>query len=197
MFDRTDQYVQTLVSLGITANQFLLCHLLYEDQEEEINAPQRKRAVANIYKYGQKNKWVRREIEDLLSKGYLVDNNSHKSWDKKDPALFSVTPLFVSKVYTSLDKFWEIWEIYPKTIPSFDGRGSIKLKMCDPEELEEKYNAIVKTKSLHKEIKELVLWAIDNNQMNMGIEKFIKSRGWSTLRELKEQYNDDNMRVAR
>lgn len=195
MFSSTKQYVDLLCGLNITANQFLLCHLLYDDYQEDVVGARKKVSITYLYRYLKDSKrvWKRDEIDDLIERGYLIDN----SRGKMSPDMLEVTEKFINQVYASLGRFKEFWDSYPKTMPAIQGGGHIKLKACDPDELQEVYDKIVKTNKLHNEILDLVKWADKNNQLNIGIEKFVKSRMWETLAELKERYSEDNMRVAR
>ena len=201
MFNNVNLYVQTLISLDITANQFLLCHLLYTDQKEngKYVTPGLKSTspIANLYKYCNSNhrKWTKEEIEDLIDKEYLINNNRE---DRLDADLLDVTDKFKHRVYASVNRFEELWEVYPAVVKSFDNsKQGVKLKVCDPDEMQDLYNRIVKTNKLHKHIIFLVEWAKKNNQLNVSLANFIKSRHWETLEELYKEYGSDNMRVAR
>jgi len=196
MFNNTTLYVSVLCELDITANQFLLCHLLYQDTLEAAISPRNKKAVSNLFRYSEKKErqWTKFEIDDLVDRGYLIDKSSR---GKRSADLLEVTDKFISMVYAPPRRFQELWEIYPKTMPSFDGGSShVKLKVCDPDELEETYNKLVKTNKLHDHIIDLTKWAIRNHQLNIGIANFVKSRHWETLEELRLKYAEDNMRVA-
>ena len=197
MFNETNLYVEVLSELNLTANQFLLCHLLYDDFLEDTKGTRNKKAISALFKYAaEKHRaWKTEELDDLIEKGFLVNRNPP---NKKDPDLLEVTEKFINLVYGTKRRFYEIWEIYPKIIPSFGTAGDyIKLKVCDPEELEEIYNKVVKTNKLHDHVMDILKWAIRNNQINVSIVNFVRSRHWETLEELQKIYKEDNMQIAR
>lgn len=197
MFYNPNHFVEVLCELNITANQFLLCHLLYWDNREEFRSSTHKKSLASLYKYASSKtrRWKTTEVDDLIEKGYLKELNTS---GPRSADMMEVDPSFITKVYASYPQFEEFWDLYPKVMASFDGsRGSIKLKMCDKDELEKSYLRLVTTKKLHNNIMELLKWGINNHQINMGIEKFVKSRQWETLEDLQAEYADDNMRIAR
>src|SRR5690606_14112788 len=93
--DDLDDYVDILVKLQITANQFLLCYCLYFDKlyrSKGILLNRNKdsaRPVALIIKYSEMvsnpnhlegKAWTKVEIQSLVNKGYLRNSNAPGEW---------------------------------------------------------------------------------------------------------------------
>lgn len=202
MFNDVSKYVETLCGLDITANQFLLCYLLYVDEKKDGKYIRKGEALANLYKYASHNKgsikWTREEIRDLCDKGYLEDPHYHA--DKTWPDHLIVRNEFKDKVFASKTRFQQFNELYPALIPNFNNPNGpkIKLKVCDIDEIEELYDKKVKSKAHHEMILEVVKWAKDNNQLNTSMENFVRGNLWQTYKqEMLDYKQSTNMSVAR
>lgn len=202
MFVDINEYVNLLNRLKITANQFLLCYLLLTDQKLEDETGKlayikKGTGMANLYKYATQNStWSKLEIEDLVTKGYLLDKNNT---DKHYPDYLIVTEKFINQVFKRSNAFQEFWEAYPSFVPNFNHPNGpkVKLKITDPDELEKLYNSKVRSLAEHDMVLEVVHWARDNNQLNISIENFVKSRHWLDLHKEMQRYgNVTNMRFG-
>lgn len=198
MFVDVDEYVEVMSDLGISANQFLLCYLLHADQRVDGKLVPKGANMSNFYKYTSKAcKWTQSEVDDLIAKGYVIDRG--RPSDKTHPDYLIVTDEFVNKVFITRNKFKEFWDAYPFIVPNFNNpRGpAIKLKTGDMEELADLYTRKVKTQALHNKILELLEWGIENNHVNMSMERFIKSQLWETLEYLRNNEDtSDNFHVV-
>lgn len=196
MFIDEKLYVDLLCQLKISANQFLLCHLLHLDERDIRNGFDRT-AASLIYKHGEHNqRWSKAEITDLIEKQYLIDKSRKNKIE--DPALLEVTDKFKSMVYEREDRFQEIWELYPFSIPNFTHPSlpRIKLKICDKDAMSELYNKAVTTKASHLVVLETLRWAVENNQINFNLENFVKSRAWEGLIVDRKRYTGGNMTLG-
>jgi hypothetical protein len=202
MFVDINEYVECLNRLKITANQFLLCYLLFTDQKVEVSPNKyayikKGTGMANLYKYASQNtKWTSEEIQDLVSKNYIKDKNVAGSIY---PDYLEITEEFSEKVFIKSNLFSEFWEAYPPLVPNFNHPNGpkIKLKICDPDELEKLYIKKVVTIAEHKLLMEVLLWAKENNQLNINIENFVKSNHWRDLKSEMDKYvNTTNMRLG-
>lgn len=199
MFIDVNQYVHVLCTMNITANQFLLCYLLYTDQKVDNKYVRKGVAIANLYKYASFNKrslaWTKEEVRDLVDKGYLVDPHYRK--DDTLPDLLVVTDKFIELVFAKTDRFEEFWEAYPKLIDNFRSANGpkIKLKVCDKDKMKEIYLTKVKSKTLHNKIMEVVRWGKASEKLNVSLENFIRSHQWEVLMdEMEEDFT--NIRAA-
>jgi hypothetical protein len=202
MFVDINEYVHCLNRLKITANQFLLCYLLFTDQKVEISPNKyayvkKGTGMANLYKYASQNtKWTKEEIDDLVAKGYLFNKNNASDIY---PDYLIVTELFEKEIFIRSNAFREFWDAYPPLVPNFNHPNGpkIKLKICDPDELEKLYIKKVATVAEHKLLMEVLFWAKENNQVNINIENFVKSNHWRDLKSEMERYNNStNMRLG-
>lgn len=180
-----EQYINFLLKYKITPNQFLLCYLLYWDRKEQEMAQEEglKRAFVWVYKYHEgvksiygKKGWTTEEINDLIEKG-IVRRYSKAS--DIYPDQLEVTDKFVIAMNTR-DNFAELWETYPAFHENFDDpRGpKVRLKTANYDQLERIYMRAIRTASEHIEVMKVLRWCIDNNALNIGIEKWITSRQW-------------------
>lgn len=200
MFISIDKYVDTLYRLNISANQFLLCYLLYVDEKVDGKYIQKGKGLANLYKYSSKKdiKWSKEEVKNLVDKGFLEDPHYNK--DLTYPDHLVVTDKFVSAIFAAKSRFDQFNEVYPNLIDNFNNPNGpmIKLKVCDIDEMETLYNRKVKTKMLHEEILEIVEWAKENKQLNTSMENFIRGNLWLTYKEEMSKFNHQmNMRAAK
>lgn len=186
MFDDLTTHVHIMTKLGINANQYLLCILLYCDDRKNGKFIKAGANIANLYKYAESTHWQPKEIADLIDKGLIVDKNRPGSQRSAD--LLEITPLFEEQVFASISRFNQLWAEYPIIMTTFEGKR-LMLKACDKDELEEIYLKRVRTKAKHEKILELVRWGRENKQLFLSIEKFVKGNGWEILEELKKEYS--------
>lgn len=195
MVDNFDNLVDTLVELKINANQFLLCSLLLTDKKQNGKFSKNKTALANVYKYAYFIKWNKSDIEDLVEKGYLKSYNSSNVFDAD---LMEVTPKLEKAIFASKSRFQQLLDLYPKTLPNFNGTGMWKTTACDIDALEEVYNKIVKTQATHDKIMKLTRWAVENNQLSTNLDNYVRGRCWMALEDIQEKYTtQDNMNIAK
>lgn len=195
MFIDLNQYVHVLTELKITANQFLLCYLLYTDEKTDGKYEKKGKSIANLYKYATISApWTKSEVRDLVDKGYLIDPH-YKNPNDTYPDQLKVTDKFCRLIFTLPTAFDELNKLFPFTVANFVNPTGprIKLKVCDLYVMKELYHSKVKTIIKHKEVLSLVQWAIDNGELNFNFENFIRGELWNTLRELRNNSNENNI----
>lgn len=161
-----DKYVKFLVKNDITEKQFLVMYLAYS---------KRKDLVA-IYKdrFNVQGKLLSPKDEEVLvNKGFLQYlPNGATSLTKK------FINLFVDKDLATE----EIFEIYPVSTNK-DGIA-IPLKAMDRSVFANLYiTAIMGSIEEHEEVKQDIEYAIKQGLLNIGIEKFVKSKYWLGIRK--------------
>lgn len=83
----------------------------------------------------------------------------------------------------------QLFDIYPRTIRIND--SSFLGKNVSAEEIGELYiRNINNCEKKHQEILELIEWGKNNNNIGVGLKKFVEIKYWETLQELKEGGND-------
>lgn len=195
------KFVRFLGQHGITAHEFMLPYMLYLDEKVNINGtvkypndPSQGRPIANLYRYTEQSRgWTPSEVRNLESKGLIINNNRVEDGRKiSQPDMMSVTDLFRDTIFAPETRWEEFVEAYPTTVPNFHDprKPEIPLMMVgEPgawEALEKFYNKMVKTKVLHEQIIDLVNWASGEGYINMNISKFVASKHWVVLKQLRE-----------
>lgn len=167
-----EKLVEFLAFRKITANQYLLCHLLYLGKHELL-----KKYVAD------KNlQFEAQEVSDLISKGYL-----EKLFDDNSQFSYMVTDKFARHLFVDDEEAGqEIWDTYPKIL-KIDGVIQ-STRSCDKDDvLQTYYNRIKGSKEKHQFVMQMLHRYVDlvkSHQMNsMGIEKWIKGENWDVVAE--------------
>jgi hypothetical protein len=159
----------------MTPNQFMFCYMkhTYHIGGEKLL----KRYFENVKRFQGE------EIKDLIKRGYVEDFNEPGK-DFMDSYL--ITPKFVKAVFIDTDEAGEeLWNTYPAYLMINSVR--VAARSCDKEEIIERYAKIIKNNiKKHKEIIELLKKAIKRGEINMGIEKWVKSEQWEILKGVKE-----------
>lgn len=166
-----DQYMNFITTHEITQEQYLLLYFLKEERGDLIQ----------LYKkhYPQEDGTMigRPLIKDLVDKGFLLSNNKIFSLSKKILKTF-VTP------EVAVD---EIYDTYPSFIESDKG-VPIPLNSMDKRVFKEIYiPKIMGNVAEHKEVIEDIKYAITNNLIRIGINKFLVSEQWKSFRKLRKQ----------
>jgi hypothetical protein len=93
----------------------------------------------------------------------------------------------VNNALETLEAFDELFQAYPAHI-SVQGE-LVSGRSSDYDTMAAKYAEVLARKGTppHEEILDLVLWAKANNRITMGLQKFIASREWLGLAELRDQ----------
>lgn len=168
MISSAQEYVDFLCKHNLSGDQFLFCCLIYE------------RRYSLIYKlFNERNGIFQGEIDDLIARGYLIDNNTGI---ESHPDMYQVTEKFTKDLYGDEMEMWEeLINTYPMFI--FIDQKRIPAQSCDLDELRKVYFSKVKSVRRHKEIITLLKKAIDMDMVSMGIEKWIKSSQWRAVEQ--------------
>lgn len=193
------QMVDIMVTFDITAKQFLLLFILETDKLEEKGQIEGSKgsAIANVYRLAELEKWSFAEIDDLVEKELLIDNNANPVGSERPayPDFYKVSDKFIGSVMIQMTNFEELWALYPGFCDNFqDYRGpKVPLKAVDYEEVERLYMRSVHTKAKHTVVMKILQWAIDTTQVNMSIQKYVSSRMWDQHAQLRREKVDSSM----
>lgn len=209
MITNLSKFVAFLGEHNITAHEFMLPYMLYLDEQVNINGvvkypndPSEGRPIATLYQYSEQCRgWSPSEIARLEEAGLLENDNpttvgSGGAEKPVSPDLMRPTQLFRDTIFAPMDRWEEFVQAYPVTVPNFHdpSKPEIPLQMVgDPgawEALEDFYNKRVRSKVLHEEILDLLEWGKQNGYINMNISKFVSSRHWETLKQLRAKKGD-------
>jgi len=125
------------------------------------------------------------ELADLLERDIIIDLNSPGSKVFYD--YFEINPnyqnLFSLKVVPWVS---EIVDMYPRFF-YMEGRRYNAVTVGAEEVAESYIKAIDNNPEMHKEVYELTKWAIDNDCIKMGVEKYIKTKHWLSIKMMRSE----------
>ncbi len=161
-----DAYVKFLIEHKLTQNQYLLLHLVHKQRPDLIKEYKQAFPSDDTTMIGQYF------VDDLFRKGFL---------DRKGDGTIVVSTKFLeifTNKHTASD---EIFEIYP-THWSKDG-VSIPLSAMDRNVFANLYDKAISSSVLeHLEVVKDIKYAIQENLLGIGIDKFVKSKYWLIIR---------------
>ena len=176
----TEKLVGFLSSRKMSANQYLLCHLLYMEEHD---------LLATLVK-DDKLKFTKKEVDDLIENGYLVKLHGDNSQFS-----FMVTDKFSRAIFVDNEEAGEqLWSTYPKVL---DIEGVMQsTRTCDKDDiLEVYYKRIRGSKKKHEFVMQMLNRYVDlvkTRKMNaMGIEKWVKGENWDVVAELVHVETDE------
>lgn len=180
MIYNIEEFLDFLCDKKIDANEYLLCMLLYYNDEGMIEKFKNRFRIFEP----ERGKYIKSMLENLIALGYVDDFNDVRDGLKYyDVNLLMVTPKFTQEfLIDKEDAAEELWKAYPKRM--FIDR-MVPARSMDYDEFVKKYNSIIKgNKKLHKKILNILEnYKKSHDYPEMGIEKFLGSRHWETLEE--------------
>lgn len=174
MFIEIERYIGFITKHKITQSQFLFLYLL-----------QRKRYdLCKTYRDAfpsEDGTLIGKHLRDeLLERGFIdkLDENevmtSYRVADK-------FRTLFIDKFEAAK----EIKDMYP-SFATMDGKN-YPLKLVDTYEIQNLYGERIGYEvAEHDEVKKDLAYGIDNNLIKFGLDKFIRSEFWHSLREMRK-----------
>lgn len=176
----TEKLVGFLASRKMTANQYLLCHLLYMGEHD---------LLATLVK-NDKLKFTKKEVDDLIKNGYV-----EKLFGDTSQFSFIATDKFSRALFVDSEEAGQqLWDTYPKVL---DIEGVMQsTRTCDKDDvLEVYYKRIKGSKKKHEYVMQMLNHYVDlvkSRKMNaMGIEKWIKGENWDVVAELVDVQVDE------
>ena len=166
-----DVYVDYLINNNLTQSQFLLLHLIYKKRYDLVikykkNFPYSDEDSSMIGSY---------LTNELITRGFLVQ-------DKK--GIFKVGNKFLETFGNKHTMTDEIFELYPSTM---ELNGSIiPLSAMDRNVFANLYDEMIQSSLLeHLEVIKDIEFAIEQGLLKLGIDKFLKSKYWLTIRKIR------------
>lgn len=126
------------------------------------------------------------DLAHLIGNGLIEDYNKP---NEQFADAYAPTMKFI-KVYRGKAEEWfeEIWIMFPTRIEM--NNSWFNAKSVGVEELAGEYRKVVgSNETKHKQIKQALQRAIDNDVITMGIEKWIKSKQWLVVDDLVDDKN--------
>lgn len=186
LLDNPENYIDFLCKNKLKTNQFLLLYLLYTEKMVKHGSTLKFTRGGLIYKWSNEGAgWTKDEIRDLVNKEYVISLSEDFAFDQ-----LILTNKFGDLMFINGGQaFEELLELYPDTF--MVNSTKVFTKTVDLEEMEKFYvKAIKHSQNKHQEVKELLLYAVDKNLINMKIDKFISGKVWESIKKIKEAEND-------
>jgi hypothetical protein len=190
LYEIDKETIDFLCKHKITFNQFAICLLIYKkDTATIIRINEEIGVIGNYLIHKGVNsvgkKLFKTELDDLIDRGFIT----HVFVDKRDE--YSLDNYIVNDKFKEGfldeegDMFEELWQAYPKMM--YINGIEYPSKTGDYEELKEKYIRLIKnSKRRHKEVlSKLEIHKSLNRYAFMGIEKYIGSRQWENVEDVK------------
>jgi len=168
-----DQYIEFIIEHELTPKQYLLLHLLKDERVDLI------KKYKKAYPTKEGSMISKLEIKDLVTKGFLYKTEKGFRLSEKILNIFITPEVAVNQIYS----------LYPAFIESDKG-VSIPLNSMDKRIFKEIYIPKIMGNIIeHKEVLKDIQYAIDNNLIRIGINKFLTSEQWLSFRKLRKQEN--------
>lgn len=140
-------------------------------------------SYAMSHQFEQEIKFNYEEITDLVGRGFVLDFSNGK------PATldhYEIHPNFVNHFQLAIYGMpQELFDAYPKFFIGKEGQKFIG-RSAGPEEIAVSYiKGIGNKEEEHRKVLEDVAWAVKNNAINVGLDKFVKTRYWEAIREIR------------
>jgi len=170
-----DEYVNFIVDNNLTQEQVLLLHLLYYDRADLI------------IKYKKKYPTE----EGAMISSYLLNDLVYKGFIIKSKNSLSIGDEFL-KIFVDGTKATEqIFNVYPSFVTSDTG-VQIPMKSMDRNLFEQIYiPKILGSTKEHDEIIKDIKYGIENDLLRMGINKFLTSEHWKSIRQVRLADKED------
>lgn len=168
-----DEYINFLTKYELSPEQYLLLVLLKDGRGDLIQK------YKQSFPLEEGTMIPRLQIKDLIDKGFLIKS------DKKFKLSSKLLEIFVTPE-KAVD---EIYDLYPPFMES-DVGVSIPLTSMDRNIFKEIYIPKIKGSYIeHIEVLKDLQYAIDNNLIKVGINKFVTSNQWKAFRKLRQPEN--------
>lgn len=180
----------------ISAEQFMYCLLLYNDKRHNRIQGTSKisRPLSQLYKYHTNIRpFPKKDLLDLIDKKLVESNGKVLVPDALD-----VTDKFIKEYLGDKFKFDELYQDYPSTVANFNHPGGTRIPlktMKNYTDTKNTYNSFVRTYKLHERIIDVVKWGKDSDNINMSLERFVSSKGWEYLFQLRDEKITDNHEI--
>lgn len=181
--------INLLQDLKLTPKQLLFIKLIYQPTPEA-----RKINTGLIYRFQKLCPLSSQELIDLITRDIILDSNEigNMYYDQ-----YELNPKFLKNFAVKTVNFiGQLRDIYPQRF-EVNGKNYNGID-CDPADYAKDYlEAIGNDYDEHERVKEDLLWAKNNNKINMGFKKFIVGRYWLLFREDKNKPGNNFISNAR
>jgi len=161
-----DEYVEFLIKHDLTQDQLLFLLLLYYNRVDLI----------------KKYKQTFPNDEGTMISKYLINKLEEKGFIRRSEEGLFLEEKFTNVFVNERESVNEIYDLYPAFALSDKG-VNIPLKSMDKRIFGEIYIGKIQGSSKeHKEVIKDITYGIDNDLLRMGINKFLVSEHWKSIR---------------
>jgi hypothetical protein len=174
----------------ITPKQLMFIKMLVKDPSLD-DALWRRQSYALSMEFNDLCPLTSDELADLISREILIDYSGIGGSIEID--YLEIHPKFKSKFMLKVTPLSsELFEEYP---PCFKNDGVIyNARTASAQEIAPAYmRAIAKSTDEHEKILDDLRWAVKNNVLKIGLDKFVKSRYWEVIRDMRKNYNSSTI----
>lgn len=174
-----EEYVRFICKHRITQRQYLFLILVYYKRFDLVAEYKKVFPIIEKKNYDQQRMLDEDEKNQLIEMGFLSIKK-----DSKELNPYIIGEKFAELFIDSLVAIEELYYVYPK----FSHKGNFPLLTMSIEDAEIKYiNRIGGSRTEHKEILKDIEYGVINNLLDIGVQKFIDSEYWNSLRTLRLQ----------
>lgn len=173
------------IEFKLNPAQLMFVKMLVPDFSVE-QAERRKNNYALALKYQNELKGLSPDnLSDLIARDIILD---HNDYGRNLYDYYEINPKFYHKfalkIYPIVN---ELHDAYPAIFTNAAGREFIA-KNCSVKEISVDYlRAINKDPAEHALVMEDLKWAKENKAINIGLKKFVQTKYWLAIRELKRK----------
>jgi hypothetical protein len=177
MIASLEDYVGFLCKHNMSADQFLFCCLIHEGK------------FPLIYQlFNERGGFDKDELANLEERGYVINTNKA---NETYADMYEVTELFRNEIYGEKYSMWkEFTDTYPKYI-SIENRR-LPAQSTDLDALQSVYlNKTKRSIKQHKKIMDILKYAVENDHINMGIDKWVRGEQWKAVESIMEEKSNE------
>lgn len=177
-----DRYMDFLEKHKLTEGQFMLLYCLYLKRYDIIQRYKELFPTNATLPINVRSVLPEKDLDDLLERKYLTKKGKANS-----AANFFITKKFSNSFITNYEAADELLNAYPSFMER-PGGGKISLTLMNNNDLIESYaKSINFSAAEHKEVIKDLKYAVSENLIHYGIEKFVTSKQWNKIRPLRLQ----------
>ena len=184
MLFNVEEDLKLCQELKLTARQLMFVKILYRDPKLDAKEWRLKSYEMSL-RFQDLSPLTEDELTDMVERDIIIDLNT--SGGKVYYDCFEINPKYKKKFSMNIVSWVsELFDVYPKFF-YMEGRRFNAITTSEDDIAEYYLKAIGKRRETHEEVISLTKTAAEDSMITMGIEKFIKTKHWLSLRVLKQE----------
>tara|TARA_R100001463_G_scaffold11977_3_gene33124 strand:+ start:1263 stop:1850 length:588 start_codon:yes stop_codon:yes gene_type:complete len=184
MLFNVEEDLKLCQELKLTARQLMFVKILYRDPKLDAKEWRLKSYEMSL-RFQDLSPLTEDELTDMVERDIIIDLNT--SGGKVYYDCFEINPKYKKKFSMNIVSWVsELFDVYPKFF-YMEGRRFNAITASEDDIAEYYLKAIGKRRETHEEVISLTKAAAEDSMITMGIEKFIKTKHWLSLRVLKQE----------